>query len=192
MNADWIDRQEYPFASHYFEVPAGRLHYVDEGSGEPIVMVHGNPTWSFLYRKLIKRLRPEYRCIAPDHEAFGSPDFWQHPADFEVTRRGDCEDHALWAWRKLAELGIAAEFVVGCKLVGEGAWEGHAWVHLWPATDCLVLDASAKGRDSMISPQAAIAPYLRPHFAVDHAFTRHTFQGWLLTVQERQRSGRPE
>jgi haloalkane dehalogenase len=44
-DTDWIDRQEYPFTSHFFDVPAGRLHYVDEGSGPPIVMVHGNPTW---------------------------------------------------------------------------------------------------------------------------------------------------
>ena len=70
----WLDRVEYPFASHYFQVPAGNLHYVDEGSGAPIVMVHGNPTWSFLYRKLIKALRPEYRCLAVDHLGFGLSD----------------------------------------------------------------------------------------------------------------------
>ena len=64
-NTNWIDREEYPFASHYFDVPAGRLHYVDEGSGSPIVMVHGNPTWSFLYRDLIKRLT-EFPAIAAE------------------------------------------------------------------------------------------------------------------------------
>ncbi len=63
-DTDWIDRVEYPFESRYFTVAAGSLHYVDEGSGPPVVMVHGNPTWSFLYRKLIKRLRSEYRCVA--------------------------------------------------------------------------------------------------------------------------------
>ena len=73
-NTDWIDRQEYPFASHYLEVSAGRLHYVDEGSGPVVVMVHGNPTWSYLYRHLIKQLRPEYRCIAMDHIGFGLSD----------------------------------------------------------------------------------------------------------------------
>jgi haloalkane dehalogenase len=70
-DTDWIGRQEYPFTSHFFDVPAGRLHYVDEGSGPPIVMVHGNPTWSYLYRHLIKRLRAEYRCVALDHLGFG-------------------------------------------------------------------------------------------------------------------------
>jgi haloalkane dehalogenase len=74
IDTNWIDREEYPFESHYFAAPAGSLHYVDEGSGQPIVMVHGNPTWSFLYRHLIKRLRSEYRCIAPDHLGFGLSD----------------------------------------------------------------------------------------------------------------------
>ncbi len=73
-NTDWIDRQEYPFASHYLEVSGGRLHYVDEGRGPAVVMVHGNPTWSYLYRHLIKQLRPEYRCIAIDHIGFGLSD----------------------------------------------------------------------------------------------------------------------
>lgn len=71
---DWIDRNEYPFTSHYFETAAGKLHYVDEGSGEVIVMLHGNPTWSFLYRNLIKQLRTQYRCIVPDYLGFGLSD----------------------------------------------------------------------------------------------------------------------
>jgi len=86
-NTSWIDKKEYPFESHFFEVPAGRLHYVDEGAGDPVVMVHGNPTWSFLYRDLIKRLKPNYRCIAPDHLGFGLSD---KPADWSYLP----EDHA--------------------------------------------------------------------------------------------------
>jgi haloalkane dehalogenase len=67
----WLDGREYPFQSRYLDLPAGRLHYVDEGSGQPVVMVHGNPTWSFLYRHLIKELSPHYRCVAMDHLGFG-------------------------------------------------------------------------------------------------------------------------
>ena len=88
-NTDWIDRQEYPFASHYLEVSAGRLHYVDEGSGPVVVMVHGNPTWSYLYRHLIKQLRPEYRCIAMDHIGFGlsdKPRDWSYLVNYDSTR----------------------------------------------------------------------------------------------------------
>lgn len=61
----------YPFASNYFEIGGGRMHYVDEGDGPPIVMLHGNPTWSFYYRELIRGLRTEHRVIAPDHIGCG-------------------------------------------------------------------------------------------------------------------------
>lgn len=64
----------YPFEGHYLERPAGRLHYVDEGTGPPVVMVHGNPTWSFYYRNLILRLRGQHRCIALDHMGCGFSD----------------------------------------------------------------------------------------------------------------------
>ena len=57
---------------------AGRMHYVDEGDGPPVVMVHGTPTWSFLYRSWIRRLSPAYRCVAPDHLGFGLSDKWLH------------------------------------------------------------------------------------------------------------------
>src|SRR5262245_59784941 len=48
-----------------------------------------------------------------DAELFQERDFWQHPHTFELIRKGDCEDYALWAWRKLAEMGIDAELVIG-------------------------------------------------------------------------------
>lgn len=72
--ARWIDRKEYPFTSHFLQLDMGRMHYIDEGSGEPIVMVHGNPTWSFLYRHLVKGLSKDYRCVATDHIGFGLSD----------------------------------------------------------------------------------------------------------------------
>lgn len=71
---DWLDRDRYPFRPRWFELPAGRMHYVDEGEGTPIVMVHGNPTWSFLYRHQVRRLSSRYRCVAPDHLGFGLSD----------------------------------------------------------------------------------------------------------------------
>ena len=84
---EWIDKNEYPFLANFIDVPAGRLHYIDEGKGAPIVMVHGNPTWSFLYRHLIKGLSEKYRCIAMDHIGFGLSD---KPADWTYLP----EDHA--------------------------------------------------------------------------------------------------
>lgn len=71
---DWVDRTQYPFQSRFFETPHGRMHYIDEGAGEVILFVHGNPSWSFEYRKLVARLRQGYRCIAIDHLGFGLSD----------------------------------------------------------------------------------------------------------------------
>jgi haloalkane dehalogenase len=70
----WVDRHEYPFEPRGLTLPAGRISYVDEGEGQPIVMVHGTPTWSFLYRHLVKALRERYRCVAPDNLGFGLSD----------------------------------------------------------------------------------------------------------------------
>ena len=74
----WIDREEYPFDSQFQKVKNGRMHYVDVGRGQPVVMVHGSPTWSFAYRNLIKELSGEYRCIAPDNLGFGLSDKPKH------------------------------------------------------------------------------------------------------------------
>lgn len=74
MDTSWINREEYPFESHYFETAAGRLHYVDEGEGAAVVMVHGTPTWSFLYRNFIRELSRERRVIAVDNLGFGLSD----------------------------------------------------------------------------------------------------------------------
>ena len=67
-------RHLYPFTSFYADVNGFSMHYVDEGNGEPVVMLHGNPTWSFYYRELIKGLSNSYRCIAPDHIGCGLSD----------------------------------------------------------------------------------------------------------------------
>ncbi len=67
----WIDRRAYPFEPRRLETPLGVMHYVDEGRGLPILMLHGNPTWSFEYRHLIAGLSDSFRCIAVDHLGFG-------------------------------------------------------------------------------------------------------------------------
>jgi haloalkane dehalogenase len=63
-----------PYEQHYAEVAGARVHYVDEGSGPPLLLLHGNPTWSFLYRDVIAGLRDRFRCIAPDYPGFGRSD----------------------------------------------------------------------------------------------------------------------
>lgn len=64
-------RALYPFASQTLEFDGQAYHYLDEGSGEPLLMVHGNPTWSFYWRQLVQAFRPRYRCVVPDHIGCG-------------------------------------------------------------------------------------------------------------------------
>jgi len=66
----------YPFSSHYLETRGLRLHYLDEGPPDapPVLMLHGNPTWSFYYRNLVRALSKNHRCIVPDHIGCGLSD----------------------------------------------------------------------------------------------------------------------
>lgn len=61
----------FPFAPHYHSINGFNMHYVDEGNGEPIVMLHGDPTWGYLYRQFIPALSRHHRCIVPDHMGMG-------------------------------------------------------------------------------------------------------------------------
>jgi haloalkane dehalogenase len=67
-------RRLYPFRAHLLDRNGLGYHYVDEGTGDAVVMVHGNPTWSFYFRNLIAALASDYRCIAPDHMGCGLSD----------------------------------------------------------------------------------------------------------------------
>ena len=77
-----VDRDIYPFEGRYLDRDGLRLHYLDEGSGPPVVMVHGNPSWSIYYRKLVLALRGSHRCIVPDHMGCGLSD---KPGDDRYT-----------------------------------------------------------------------------------------------------------
>ncbi|MBI5846018.1 MAG: alpha/beta fold hydrolase [Deltaproteobacteria bacterium] len=68
------DIDDFPVEFKSMEVEGNRMSYVDEGEGEVLLMLHGNPTWSFLYRHFIKDLKKDYRCIAPDHLGYGLSD----------------------------------------------------------------------------------------------------------------------
>ena len=93
-------------------------HYFEGKSGVRIESIDGIVEWL---------LTCEY---VTDSRLFNEPDRWQHPSSFEELRRGDCEDFALWTWRKLAELEIDAEFYVGRVLLNDEphVLRQHAWV----------------------------------------------------------------
>jgi haloalkane dehalogenase len=87
-------RELYPFTHHYMEIDGPRMHFVDEGQesggdGPPVLMLHGNPTWSFFYRDLIKGLRDSRRVVVPDHIGCGLSD---KPQDYPYRLKRHIEN----------------------------------------------------------------------------------------------------
>jgi haloalkane dehalogenase len=71
VTPSWLDRAAWPWAPHALPLADGTLHYVDEGTGPPVLLVHGTPTWSFEWRHVIRGLAPSQRVLALDHLGFG-------------------------------------------------------------------------------------------------------------------------
>jgi pimeloyl-ACP methyl ester carboxylesterase len=89
---DWTFGGAWPYAPHWFDSSDGRMHYVDEGprGGRPVVLVHGNPTWGYLYRNFIPPLvAAGYRAIVPDHLGFGRSDKPDRPELYRIPRHAD-------------------------------------------------------------------------------------------------------
>jgi hypothetical protein len=120
---------------------------------------------------------------------FGRPDYWQHPVGFEELRRGDCEDHAIWAWRKLIELGFETELMTGRSPWGTDGSGFHAWVvYLEGGTRYLLEPARKVG--PMTYPLGEVAKDYHPHLSVDHQLRRHMYAGyvgWLQAERDRRR-----
>jgi haloalkane dehalogenase len=140
MAVDFIPSRElFPFTSRWFDSSAGRVHYVDEGEGRPLLLLHGNPTWSFLYRGVITRLQDRFRCIAPDYPGFGLSD---RPAGYGYTPA----EHAAVIGELVAHLDLHDLVVMGQDWGGPiGSWVaasaperigglvyGNTW--FWPTT----------------------------------------------------------
>jgi haloalkane dehalogenase len=96
----------FPFQSRWFDSSVGRVHYVEEGDGTPMLLLHGNPTWSFLYRHLIPRLADRFRCIAVDYPGFGLS---QRPAGYGYTPA----EHAQVVGELVDELNLGGLIVMG-------------------------------------------------------------------------------
>jgi haloalkane dehalogenase len=125
----FVDLPDYPFAPHYVEVEAGdgdrlRLHYLDEGpsDGETVLLLHGEPSWSYLYRKMIPVLAAAgLRVVAIDLVGFGRSDKPAHRDDYTYKA------HVDWTWAAIDALGLDAITLVGqdwggligLRLVGE-------------------------------------------------------------------------
>jgi haloalkane dehalogenase len=122
----------YPFAPHYVEVPNGeagdatlRVHYLDEGpaDGAVVLMLHGEPSWSFLYRKMIPVLTAAgLRCIAPDLVGFGRSDKPTERSDYTYARHVEWMRAALFDALDLRAVNLVCQDwggLIGLRLVGE-------------------------------------------------------------------------
>ncbi|MBY8886106.1 alpha/beta fold hydrolase [Streptomyces sp. PTM05] len=107
----------YPFRGHWFDHGNWRQHYVDEGRGAPVLFVHGNPAWSYLWRGLIQGLRGGYRCVAPDHMGLGLSD------------RAREHEGSLCAERRAEDLARLVEHLVANEGAPERGWT--LVVHDW-------------------------------------------------------------
>jgi hypothetical protein len=114
-----------------------------------------------------------------DSILFNEKDFWQHPVTFENMRKGDCEDHALWAWRKLKELGIPAEFVCGRGGPRDAAGtHGHAWVHLDLGGQRCLMETVADSRHCMTFPLDEVRRQYCPAMSVDTDLKTYRYGGF--------------
>jgi hypothetical protein len=124
-----------------------------------------------------------------DLEQFHERDVWQRPSDFERVQRGDCEDFALWAWRKLIEIGVDAEFFVGRVVCSSDPpiARQHAWIVYRSDDEVYLFEPAARDRPCMIQPWSAVKDDYIPHFAVNGRGVTSAFVG-CLSDQLRRRT----
>ncbi len=128
-----------------------------------------------------------------DVELFRERDFWQHPATFEQLRRGDCEDHALWAWARLVALGIDAEFVCGgTRRLGTIRPGGHAWVTYRKDREIYLLESVAKAPEQILRPLSEVKDYYVPQCSVNAGLTTFAYGGLIARARYRRRRRPPD
>ncbi|MFL5385753.1 MAG: hypothetical protein ACJ8GN_24830 [Longimicrobiaceae bacterium] len=123
---------------------------------------------------------------AHDEDLFQVPDFWQHPVTFEQLRKGDCEDHALWAWRKLRELGCRAHLVTGSSVRHDPDRGTHAWVIFHGDGGLYLFETTAKVRERMVRPLDDVRGQYLPFFSVDESFTIFLYDGFGRYLLDRR------
>ena len=120
-----VPRDLYPFEGRFFDRDGLAYHYLDEGEGPAVVMVHGNPTWSFYYRQLVQALSPTHRCLVPDHIGCGLSD--KPSADaYPYTLEARADD--LEAWLD----AVCPDGPVTLVLHDWGGMIGMLWAHRHP------------------------------------------------------------
>jgi haloalkane dehalogenase len=186
------DPELYPFESRWFDSSQGRLHYVDEGDGPPILFCHGNPTWSFLYRDIIVALRDRFRCIALDYLGFGLS---ERPPGFGYK----IDEHARVVGEFVDHLGLDGYLTMGQDWGGpismavaveradrvRGVVLGNTW--FWP-TDVLTTKIFSR---VMSSPPMQYA-ILQRNFFVERLIPAGTTRRLSPAVMEHYRAAQAE
>ncbi len=177
-------RRHFPFRSRFVEVNGSRMHYVDEGEGDPILLLHGNPTWSFLYRKFIPRLTAAgYRVVAPDHIGFGLSDRPAREHDFSL------ENHIANLAEFIRRIGLERLTVVcqdwggptglACAVLDPAAFKAIVVMNTWAWPEPTKFHSSVFPWRMMHAP--VVGPYLfqRRNILVE--------RGLYLSVVHRER-----
>jgi len=140
-----VDKEEYPFESNWYEKDGVAMHYIDEGEGIPVLLCHGNPEWSFIYRNIIKEMKGEARLIAYDLPGFGfsgTPDNFNYsPQEYVEWIRAFVYDHlkldkyiiVVQDWGGPTGLTVATnnpDDIYGVVLSNTWAWKvgGASWI----------------------------------------------------------------
>ncbi len=181
-------RRLYPFSSHWLEMEGCRMHYLDEGSAEEgkptVVLLHGNPTWSFLYREVIPRITPFCRAVAPDYLGMGLSD---KPADEAFYT---LENHTRMITRFIEQLGLK-DVILVVQDWGGPIGLGYALAHADNVAGMLIMNTWAWPEPSAFHD--AVVPWRMLHapFAGAHFLLRRNVlieRGlYLSTVRNRHR-----
>ena len=120
-----------------------------------------------------------------DATLFRESDYWQHPYTFEQLRRGDCEDFALWAWRKLVELGVDADLVIGRRVPPSSDDSRHAWILFRDGTDEYLFEPAVRDRVAAVRHVTMVRTSYIPELGVAADRRRFLFAGHAYYRQNR-------
>ena len=120
-----------------------------------------------------------------DANLFQEPDFWQHPRTFEQFKRGDCEDFALWAWRKLVELGLDASLVIGRRIPPGAENSRHAWIQFRHGETDFLFEPVLRDHDRALRPLGDVRTEYIPELGVAPDRRRFLFAGYAYFLQNR-------
>lgn len=120
-----------------------------------------------------------------DASLFRESDYWQHPHTFEQLRRGDCEDFALWAWRRMIEIGIDADLVIGRRVPPGAENSRHAWILFRHDGDEFLFEPILCERGEAVRRVTAVRAEYIPEFGVTRERRRFLFAGHAYFLQNR-------